>query len=120
MTPESILKRSICEYLSRFPGQFTFTLTPGITAGKKRQRSKFMPNGWPDITGVWLRSVRVTDTTWQERPIPFFIETKVAPAKLTQEQSEFLFKMNEWGCVALCAYSLQDVVEKFHGREANS
>lgn len=112
MTPESILKRSICEYLARFPHSFTFTMTPGITANKKAKRSKFMPNGWPDITGVWFRSVQVTDTVWQRRAVPFFIEAKVHPRKPTPEQEDFLRQMNEWGCVAILAYSLEDVTSR--------
>lgn len=110
----------MCDYLATFPHEFEFTLTPGITAGKKRQRSKYMPNGWPDITGVWRRQVRVTDTQYIWRVVPFFIETKIRPGVPTPEQQNFLNKMTVWGCVAFCAWTLDDVVNRFHGHQAHS
>jgi hypothetical protein len=119
MTPESILKRQICEYLARFPESFCFSLTPGITASKKIQRSKYMPNGWPDITGVWKRWVRVNDSGSVEISVPFFIEVKIRPKKPTEDQEALLKKLSDWGCVAMVAYDLSDVVNRFHGHQSH-
>lgn len=114
MTPESILKREICDYLARFPRSFTFTLTPGVTANKKAKRSKYMPAGWPDITGFWRKNYQGGGFM----VVPFFIETKIRPKGPSKEQAEFLAHASSWGCVAILAYELKDVVEVFHGYQA--
>lgn len=115
MTPESFLKRSICDYLAEFPDEFVFTLTPGIQAGKKKKRSCYMPVGWPDITGYWVRRVRVNDVSWAVRTVPFFIEVKVPGGIVSLEQEAFLAKAHDQGCAVVCAYSLEDVAGRFHG-----
>ena len=121
MTPESILKRSICDYLAQFPDEFAFTLTPGVQAGKKKARSKYMPDGWPDITGVWRkRRIAVNAYGTIRHVVPFFIETKIRPRKPTDAQQEVLDRMNDWGCIAICAYELSDVVNRFYGHETHT
>lgn len=120
MTPEAKIKREICDYLASFPDEFEFTLTPGIQAGKKRARSKYMPKGWPDITGVWRkRSIFVNAYGTIRHVIPFFIEVKAIGGVASEEQDSFIKKMSSWGCVALVASSVSEVANRFHGHEAH-
>jgi hypothetical protein len=85
MTPEGIIKRSICDYLYYLDNVF-YTLTPsvGIYDSKlgmyRKNQSKHQLKGMADITGFILVN---------SLPIAFFLEVKTERNKQSEDQIEF-------------------------------
>lgn len=92
---EAEIKREICDFLALHP-LCVFTLSPGIQASKGRARSRYMPKGWPDITGVWGNK-------------GLFIEVKTPGGAVSKEQVEILRKLTSLGHLAFVARSVEDV-----------
>ena len=103
MTEESLIKRQICDYLSKLPNCF-FTLNPRGDANRKS--SKYMVKGYPVLSGV----IRVNGAA-----MPFFIEVKTPIGKVSAEQTSFLLMAERLGCVAFVARDVTEVVRVFNG-----
>lgn len=90
---EAEIRRQICEYLDQFPTRCLFRIN---VEDRRRTQSKFLPKGWPDISG-----------SWDSRAL--YIEVKIPGGKVRLEQYEFMMKAKERGCIAIMATSVEDV-----------
>ena len=94
---ESEIKRTICEWLAKFPNKILFTVTP---PKRTKYSSKFMMCGWPDIFGVIRR---------QHMHEAFFIEVKKPGGTLSLEQHKVLEQAKSMGAITCVATDVSDV-----------
>lgn len=94
MTPESLIKSQIMDWLRVQPGCYARTIQLG-GIGKRTNNSK----GISDIIGVW-------------RSRFLAIEVKTKEGRVSPEQQEFLDCVNRCGGIAFVAKSLNEVIEK--------
>lgn len=104
-TPEGIIKKAICEYLSYQRGcLFWVNASTGIYDPTKKlfrkPRSQYQRNGVADILGIY-----------QNKPLA--IEVKSAKGRLSEAQECFLADFKRAGGIAIVARSIDDVIEAF-------
>lgn len=90
---ESEIRREICEYLEAIPGCI-FRINH---EDRRRMKSKYLPKGWPDISGS------IGDKA-------LYLEVKKPGGTIRQDQVKFMDRAKAQG--ALCGFvtSVDDVV----------
>lgn len=95
-TPEGLIKNQICHWLALYSKLF-WVQQAGKIPGRIN-RSRFLRNGISDILGVWDGKMLA-------------IEVKAPGGKLSNEQADFLDKVNLAGGIGFVAYSVEDVIK---------
>jgi hypothetical protein len=103
---ETQIVHSILEYLDTL-GITAWRANTGAMRRTKKDGSdyycKFGFPGMPDIIGYVKKTFGVIET------IPMFIEVKKIGGKLSSNQKMFLDKAKKDGCIAMVAFSVDDV-----------
>lgn len=100
-TPESLIKRAVCHYLSGLKDCFFWVNeSVGVFDAKRgiyrKKNSPYQLNGTADILGIFQGS-------------PLAIEIKSKSGRLTDSQREFLDKFKYHGGIGVVARSVDDV-----------
>ncbi len=96
-TPESTLKKSICDYLATLPGwKLMFWIQSAGKIPGRIGKSRYQKNGIPDICAIY-------------RGKPFYLEVKIPGNTLSPDQRCFFEHCNIVGGFAFEVKSIDDV-----------
>lgn len=100
MTPENQIKRAICQWLAAKRAFFWVTDRVGIYDPTRKtfrsNRDPYRIKGVADILGSWKGRLLA-------------IEVKTKTGRISQEQKQFLARVNESGGIGFVARSIDDV-----------
>lgn len=97
---ETEIRKAICDLLASYPDRCIFRADKGIRRRQANQ-GKYLPTGWPDISGVWISELKT--------PFPLFIEVKKPGGAISEAQHNFLVRAGQMGCLAFVASSVEHV-----------
>jgi penicillin-binding protein-related factor A (putative recombinase) len=102
-TPEGLIKKSICEYLTYMGVFFWVNSSTGIYDAKRKifraNKSPYQKRGVPDILGIYKGK-------------PFACEVKSATGRLSNEQKAFMAEYAFHGAFCFMARSVDDVIRE--------
>ena len=94
MRTEKDIRREICEYLDTFP-QCIFRINH---EDRRRMKSKYLPKGWPDISGSFGSRA-------------MYFEVKTPDGTIRQDQVKFMDRARAQGAICGFVTSVDDVRE---------
>ena len=105
MTPEGLIKRAICDYLSTKKDVFFWVNeSVGIFDPRRKiflkKNSKYQIKGVSDILGIWEGQ-------------PIAIEVKSEKGRVSPDQKIFLERFKKEGGIAFVARSVEDAMKVF-------
>lgn len=116
--PEQIVKRQICEYLTRFHSHHYFFWVQesvGIYDAKRgiyrKKNSQWQIRGVADICGVY---------SWRGLGVPLYLEVKApTSSRVSDDQKKFIKNVTAMGGFAFVVKSVDDVIKALKSCDAS-